>query len=56
MSLCCECCVLCLCDGLVTRPEGFYRLWCVEKQCEASQNKQVEPLGDTWSYHSLSKN
>jgi len=22
----------------------------------ASQNKQVEPLGDTWSYHSLSKN
>jgi hypothetical protein len=28
----CECCVLLgggLCDGLITRPEEFYRLWCV---------------------------
>jgi hypothetical protein len=36
MFVCCECCVLSgrgLCDGLITRPEGFYRLWCVEKQC-----------------------
>jgi len=23
---------------------------------KASQNKQVEPLGDTWNYHPLSKN
>jgi hypothetical protein len=32
MSVCCECCVLSgrgLCDGLVTRPEESYRLWCV---------------------------
>jgi hypothetical protein len=32
MSGCCECCVLSgrgLCDGLVTRPEESYRLWCV---------------------------
>jgi len=29
---CCECCVLPgrgLCDGLITRPEESYRLWCV---------------------------
>ena len=32
MSVCCECCVLSgrgLCDGLITRPEESYRLWCV---------------------------
>jgi hypothetical protein len=32
MSVCCECCVLSgrgLCDGLVTRPEESYRMWCV---------------------------
>jgi len=32
MSACCECCVLSrrgLCDELTTRPEEFYRLWCV---------------------------
>jgi len=32
MSVCCECCVLSgggLCDGPITRPEEFYRLWCV---------------------------
>ena len=32
MSVCCECCVLSgrgLCDGLITRPEGSHRLWCV---------------------------
>ena len=31
MSVLWECCVLSgrgLCDGLVTRPEEFYRLWC----------------------------
>jgi len=34
MSVCCECCVLSgrgLCDGLITRPEEFCRLWCVVK-------------------------
>ena len=32
MDVCCECCVLSgrgLCDGLITRPEESYRLWCV---------------------------
>ena len=32
MSFCCGCCVLSgrgLCDGLITRPEESYRLWCV---------------------------
>jgi len=32
MSVCCECCVLSgrgLCDGLITRPEESYLLWCV---------------------------
>jgi hypothetical protein len=30
--VCCKCCVFsgsCLCDGLITRPEKCYRLWCV---------------------------
>ena len=33
MSVFCECCVLSgrgLCDGLISRPEESYRLWCVE--------------------------
>ena len=32
MSVCFGCCVLSgrgLCDGLITRPEESYRLWCV---------------------------
>ena len=32
MFVSCECCVLSgrgLCDGLITRPEESYRLWCV---------------------------
>jgi hypothetical protein len=32
LSVSCECCVLSgrgLCDGLVTRPEESYRMWCV---------------------------
>jgi hypothetical protein len=32
MSFSCECCVLSgrgLCDGLITRPEESYRVWCV---------------------------
>jgi hypothetical protein len=34
MFVCCECCVLSgrgPCDGLITRPEGFCRLWRVDK-------------------------
>jgi len=32
MDFCCECCVLSgrgLCDELITRPEEYYRMWCV---------------------------
>jgi hypothetical protein len=31
MSVSCECCVSGrgLCDGLITRPEESYRMWCV---------------------------
>jgi hypothetical protein len=32
MNVSCECCVLTgrdLCDGPITRPEEFYRVWCV---------------------------
>ena len=32
MFVCCDCCVLSgrgLCDELITRPEEYYRLWCV---------------------------
>ena len=32
MSVSCECCMLSgrgLCDGVITRPEESYRLWCV---------------------------
>jgi len=32
MYVCCDCCVLSgrgLCDGMITRPEESYRLWCV---------------------------
>jgi hypothetical protein len=32
MDVCVECCVLSgrgFCDGLITRPEESYRLWCV---------------------------
>jgi hypothetical protein len=37
MSVSCECCVMSgrgLCDGLVTRPEESYRLWCVSNVCD----------------------
>jgi hypothetical protein len=48
MSVCCECCVLSgrgLCDGLVTRPEESYRLWCVSNVCdrEASIIRRPRP-------------
>jgi hypothetical protein len=32
MYVCCECCVLSgrgLCDGLITRPQESYLVWCV---------------------------
>jgi hypothetical protein len=42
MFVSCECCVLLsgrgLCDGLITRPEESYRLWCVS-QCDQKESK-----------------
>jgi len=40
MSVCCECYVLSgrgTCDGLITRPEKSYRLWCV--MCDLETTK-----------------
>ena len=42
--VCCECCVLSgrgLCDGLITRPEEFYRLWRVVV-CDQENSKNEE--------------
>ena len=42
MFVCCECCVLSgrgLCDGLITRPEESYRLWCVVV-CDQETSKE----------------
>jgi hypothetical protein len=50
MSGCCECCVLSgsdLCDGLITRPEESYRLWCV-LACdhETSRIRSLKPASE----------
>jgi len=47
MSVCCEFCVLSgrdLCDGLITRPEESYRLWCVVVcDQESSNTRRLKP-------------
>jgi hypothetical protein len=46
MSVSCECCLLSgrgLCDGLVTRPEESYRVWCVLKCVIAKSRKMRRP-------------
>jgi hypothetical protein len=55
MSVCCECWVLSgrgLCDGLITRPEESYRVWCawvwswsLEKWGGLGPQGAVQPLG-----------
>ena len=56
--VCCEYCVLLsgrrLYDGLATRPDESYRLWCVvvcdmETSRMRTQNEQAEPLGNASS-------
>ena len=45
MFVCCECCVLSgrgLCDGLITRPEESYRLWCVVV-CDIETSRMRRP-------------
>jgi hypothetical protein len=46
MSVCCECCVLSgrgLCDGLITRPEESYRVWCVQLSVIVKPRKMRRP-------------
>ena len=46
MDVCSECCVLSgsgLCDGLITRPEKTYRLWCVV-ECDV----EISWVGRPW--------
>ena len=46
---CCECCVLSgrgLCDGLISGPEDFYRLWCVWVSLWKLENEVPSPTGD----------
>jgi hypothetical protein len=47
MFACCECCVLSgtgLCDGLITRPEESYRLWCaLVCDLETSRMRKLKP-------------
>ena len=45
--VCCECCVMLgrgLCDGLITRPEESYRLWCVVV-CDLETSWMRRPTG-----------
>jgi len=48
MEVCCDCCVLSgrgLCDELITRPEGSYRLWrVVVCDLETSKAEAKSPL------------
>jgi hypothetical protein len=46
VDVCCECCVLLgigLCDELITRPEEFYRMWCVVCDLETSRMRRPWP-------------
>jgi len=47
MLVSCGCCVLSgrgLCDGLITRPEESYRLWCVVVcDQETSKTRRLKP-------------
>jgi len=53
--VCCECCVLSgrgLCDGLITRPEESYRLWCVAVcDQETSKTRRLKPAIGLWKYN-----
>jgi hypothetical protein len=48
-SVSCECCVLSgrgLCDGLTTRPDEFYRVWCLQLSViEEPHRGGLGPLG-----------
>jgi hypothetical protein len=53
MDVCCKSCVLSgrgLCDGLITRPEESYRLWCVIV-CDlvTSGMRRLKPASGLWN-------
>jgi len=50
MDVCCESCVLSgrgLCDELITRPEEYYRRWCVV-ECDLETSRMKRPSGGLW--------
>jgi len=61
MSVCRDCCVLSrrgFCDELITRPEEFYRLWCVDS-CDLEKKitlmNEVEDQDPLRGYHTKKK-
>ena len=59
MDVCCGCCVLSgrgLCDGLITRPEESYLVWCVS-DCdrEAAIMKRSWPSGGLLRHGKINK-
>ena len=54
MFVCCDCCMLSdrgFCDGLITRPEGSYRLWrVVVYDQETSKTRRLKPATGLWKY------
>jgi hypothetical protein len=52
MFVCCDFCVLSgrgLCDGLITRPDESYRLWCVVVcDHETSKMRRLKPATGLW--------
>ena len=58
MFVCCECCVLSgrgLCDGLITRPEESYRLWCVAVCDLENLKKNAEAISRDWAASAIKK-
>ena len=58
MFVCCECCLLSgrgLCDGLITRPEESYRLWCVVV-CDLEKTSKIEEaIARDWAVSATEK-
>ena len=44
-----------LCDGLITRPEESYRLWCVVV-CDLENLKNEEGIARYWAANAIEKN